>query len=91
MQLVTQPVKKINSEVELQITPMYLTPQDDYVPPLPSKDCVAIRHPGQVPQSGTRAGIQTTSPRRRGTRHQMTLLNFHWIPDLARLRRTRPE
>ncbi len=37
---------------------MYLTPQDDYVPPLPSKDCVAIRHPGQVPQSGTRAGIQ---------------------------------
>ena len=37
---------------------MHLTPQDDYMPPLPSKDCVAIRHPGQVPQSGTRAGIQ---------------------------------
>ena len=28
------------------------------MPPLPSKDCVAIRHPGQVPQGGTRAGIQ---------------------------------
>ena len=26
--------------------------------PLFSIDCVAIRHPGQVPQSGTRAGIQ---------------------------------
>jgi hypothetical protein len=26
--------------------------------PLPPIDCVAIRHPGQVPQSGTRAGIQ---------------------------------
>ena len=25
---------------------------------LPSRDCVAIRHPGQVSQSGTRAGIQ---------------------------------
>ena len=43
---------------ELRITPMHLTPQDDYMPPLPLKDCVAIRHPGQVPQSGTRAGIQ---------------------------------
>ncbi len=28
------------------------------MPPLPLKDCVAVRHPGQVPQSGTRAGIQ---------------------------------
>jgi len=26
--------------------------------PFPLRDCVAIRHPGQVPQSGTRAGIQ---------------------------------
>ncbi len=37
---------------------MHLTPQDDNMPPLPLKDCVAVRHPGQVPQSGTRAGIQ---------------------------------
>ncbi len=28
------------------------------MPPLLSRGCVAIRHPGQVPQSGTRAGIQ---------------------------------
>jgi len=26
--------------------------------PLLSGECVAIRHPGQVPQRGTRAGIQ---------------------------------
>ncbi len=37
---------------------MYLAPHDSYMPPLSSRDCVAIRHPGQVPQSGTRAGIQ---------------------------------
>jgi hypothetical protein len=37
---------------------MYLAPQDNDMPPLPPRDCVAIRHPGQVPQSGTRAGIQ---------------------------------
>jgi len=40
---------------------MYLTPHDNHMPPLPSRDCVAIRHPGQVPQSGTRAGIQKES------------------------------
>jgi len=59
--------------------------------PLPPIDYVAIRHPGQVRQQQTRAGIQTTSPRRRGTRHQMTLLNFHWIPDLAPRSGARPE
>ena len=37
---------------------MYLAPQDNDMPPLSSKDCVTNRHPGQVPQSGTRAGIQ---------------------------------
>jgi len=37
---------------------MYLAPQDNYMFSLPSRDCVAIRHPGQVPQGGTRAGIQ---------------------------------
>jgi len=40
---------------------MYLAPQDNYMSPLPSKDGVTIRHPGQVPQSGTRAGIQKES------------------------------
>jgi len=39
-------------------TPMYLAPQDNDMPPLASKDCVTNRHPGQVSQSGTRAGIQ---------------------------------
>ena len=51
--------------------------------PLPSKDCVAISHPGQVRLGRTRAGIQTTSQRRRGTWKQMTLLNIDWVPDLA--------
>ncbi len=37
---------------------MYLAPQDNYMSPFPSRDCVAIRHPGQVPQRGTQAGIQ---------------------------------
>ncbi len=37
---------------------MYLAPQNNHMPPLLSRGCVAIRHPGQVPQSGTRAGIQ---------------------------------
>ncbi len=40
---------------------MYLAPHDNYMSPLASRDCVAIRHPGQVPQSGTRAGIQKES------------------------------
>ena len=42
-------------------TAIYLAPHDNHMPPLPSKDCVVIRHPGQVPQSGTRAGIQKES------------------------------
>ena len=37
---------------------MYVASQDNYMSPLPSRDCVAIRHPGQVPQRGMRAGIQ---------------------------------
>ena len=37
---------------------MHLAPQDNDMSPLSSKDCVANRHPGQVPQSGARAGIQ---------------------------------
>ncbi len=38
-----------------------LAPQDNSMIPLPSRDCVAICHPGQVPHSGTRAGIQKKS------------------------------
>jgi hypothetical protein len=37
---------------------MYLSSQDNYMSPLLSGECDAIRHPGQVPQRGTRAGIQ---------------------------------
>ena len=40
---------------------MYLAPQDKYMFSLPSRDCVAIRHPGQVRQLRTRAGIQKAS------------------------------
>jgi len=41
--------------------PMYIAPHDSYMSPPPSRDWVASRHPGQVPQSGTRAGIQKES------------------------------
>ncbi len=37
---------------------MYLAPQDNDMPPLHARDCVAIRHPGQVRLGRTRAGIQ---------------------------------
>ena len=37
---------------------MHLAPQDNYMSPLLSGECDAILHPGQVPQRGTRAGIQ---------------------------------
>ena len=43
---------------DLRDTSTYLAPHDNYMSLLSSRDCVAIRHPGQVPQSGTRAGIQ---------------------------------
>ena len=39
-------------------THMYLAPHGNYMSPLPSRDSLAVRHPGQVPQSGARAGIQ---------------------------------
>ena len=60
---------------------MDLAPHGDYMSPLPARDFLAVRHPGQVPQSGTRAGIQK----------EFIILNSNWIPDLARQRRTRPE
>ena len=47
-----------NFEFRISDMAKYLAPQDNYMYPLPSKDCVAICHPGQVPQRGTRAGIQ---------------------------------
>ena len=54
---------------------IYLTPHDSYMSPLPSRDCVAIRHPGQVRRGG----------REPGSRKNLIILDFHWIPDLARL------
>jgi hypothetical protein len=54
---------------------MYLAPHDTFMSPLPTTDCFAIRHPGQVRQRRTRAGIQ------KGPDY----INFHWIPDLVRL------
>ncbi len=44
------------------------------MPPLPSKDDVVIRHPGQVRRGG----------REPGSRKNLIILNFHWIPDLVR-------
>ena len=41
---------------------MSFAPQDNYSVYFPSRDYIAIRHPGQVPQSGKRAGIQMDSP-----------------------------
>jgi hypothetical protein len=39
-------------------THIYLAPHSNYMSPLPSRDSLTVRHPGQVTQSGTRAGIQ---------------------------------
>jgi hypothetical protein len=68
------------SKLSTPIKSPQVTVRQPLSPPLGNG--AAIRHPGQVRPRRTRAGIQTTSPRRRGTRHQMTLLNFHWIPDI---------
>ncbi len=43
---------------EISKTHRYLAEHDNYTSPLSSGDCAVIRHPGQVPQGGTRAGIQ---------------------------------
>ena len=39
-------------------THMYFASHFNYMSPLPSRDSLAVRHPGQVTQSWTRAGIQ---------------------------------
>jgi hypothetical protein len=51
----------MNVEVIIMTMTIYLAPHDNHMPPHPPRDCVAIRHPGQVPQSGMRAGIQKQS------------------------------
>jgi|GEM_PF-1846609 len=40
---------------------MYLAPHDNYISPLPSRDSLAVCHPGQVRRRRTRAGIQKES------------------------------
>ena len=47
--------------VRISIMNMYSAPHDIYMFPLCSGDFAVIRHPGQVPQGGTRAGIQKKS------------------------------
>ncbi len=54
---------------------MYLAPHDNYMSPLPSKDCVAT----VIPAKSRKAG------REPGSRNNLIILNFRWIPDLARL------
>ena len=46
---------------EYEKTHMYLAPHNNYMSPLSSRDCVVIRHPGQVRRRRTRAGIQKES------------------------------
>ena len=41
---------------------MSFAPQDNYSVHFPSRDYIAIRHPGQVRLRRTRAGIQMDSP-----------------------------
>ena len=43
--------------------------------------CARLKTSSRKPDCIGLSGIQTMSPRRRGTRHQMTSLTFHWIPD----------
>ena len=42
-------------------TYMYLAPHDNYMSSLPSRDSLAVCHPGQVRRRWTRAGIQKES------------------------------
>ena len=78
------PIQNDQNSFGILNTSMHIAPHDSYMSPPPSRDWGATSHPGQVRRRRTRAWIQTTSPRRRGTRHQMTSLNFYWIPDLVR-------
>jgi hypothetical protein len=45
----------IGKQLRISDTHMYVASQDNYMYPFPSIDCVAICHPGQVPQRGSRA------------------------------------
>jgi hypothetical protein len=48
----------MEQRVRILKTHRYLALHDNYISPLPLGDCAVIRHPGQVPPGGTRAGIQ---------------------------------
>ena len=65
----------MEQRVRILKTHRYLALHDNYISPLSSGDCAVIRHPGQVPPGGTRAGIQKN----------LIILYFRWIPDLIRL------
>jgi hypothetical protein len=86
---------KAQGKIQVWKTRMYFAPHGDHVFPLPSRDFPAVRHPGQVRQSGTRALLNfpegTLFYRASRDPDEFIILNSNWIPDLARQRRTRPE
>ncbi len=62
-------------------TTIKLAPQDTYMSPLPSMDCVAFVIPAKSAYGG----------REPGSRKNLIILTFHWIPDLAPRSDARPE
>jgi hypothetical protein len=60
---------------------IYLAPHDNHMPLSPKETVSRL----VIPAKSGKAG------REPGSRKNMIILNFYWIPDLARLKRTRPE
>ena len=52
------PTLRAGSRFQVEERSIKWAQQDNYMFPLLSKDCVGIRHPGQVRRGRTRAGIQ---------------------------------
>ena len=52
------PTLRAGSRFQIEERSIKWAQQDNYMFPLPSKDCAAIRHPSQVRLGRTRAGIQ---------------------------------
>ena len=54
---------------------MYLAPHVNDMSPFLSGDCAVMRHPGKSRKAG----------REPGSRKNLIILHFRWIPDLVRL------
>jgi hypothetical protein len=64
-----------NTPVEYDNTPMYIAPHDSYMSPPPQETGSQLVIPAKSGGGG----------REPGSRKNLIILNFYWIPDLARL------